>query len=372
MEFPIFKTKFTEPLAPLGPHSAGQGSIIEGKSKTFNLIDPKEREEYFQFKAGPEIKRLREYLKENSFIAYLLGKKNAGKGTYSKMFSEIIGPERVIHFSIGDMIREVDKELINPVQKKELFSFLKKNYRGWVPLEEIMKSLEQRSTETLLPTELILALTKREIEKKEKKTIFIDGFPRDLDQISFSLFFRDLIGYREDPDIFILIDVPESVIDERLKYRRICPVCKTPKNLKLLPTKKIGYHQDSKEFYLLCDNPECQEVEMVQKEGDEKGIELIKERLTRDEKLIKRALSLYGIPKVLLRNSVPRAKVKDFVDDYEITPEYTYEWLSKEKKVRVKERPWQVLDDKGEPSFSLLPAPVVVSLIKQLDDILIP
>jgi hypothetical protein len=42
----------------------------------------------------------------------------------------------------------------------------------------------------------------------------------------------------------------------------------------------------------------------VQKEGDEFGIELIKERLEMDEKLMKLAISLYGIPKIFLRNAI--------------------------------------------------------------------
>ena len=230
MEFPIFKTK------------------IKGAAKKFNLADPKERADYFQLKAGPEIKKLREYLKKNTFVAYLLGKKNSGKGTYSKMFAEIVAPEKISHFSIGDMVREVDEELRDKKRKKELYFFLEKNYRGWVPFKKIISALEKRSTKTLLPTELILALVKRQIAKRKKKTLFIDGFPRDLDQISYSLFFRDLIGYREDLDIFILIDVPGSVIDERIKWRRVCPKCQTSRNFKLLPTSKVDYDKRKKEF----------------------------------------------------------------------------------------------------------------------------
>lgn len=352
IEFPIFKTK------------------LEGKTQSFNLIDPQERVAYFELKAGFEIRKIREYLKENSFIAYLLGKKNSGKGTYSKMFAEVIGPEEIFHFSIGDMIRGIDEELKNNKRKKELISFLERDYRGWVPLKDLIAALEKRDTKTLLPTELILALVKREIAKKEKKALFIDGFPRDLDQISFSLFFRDLIGYRDDPDIFILIDVPESVIDERLKYRRVCPVCKTSRNLKLLPTEKVGYDQKLEEFYLVCDNPNCRGCKMVQKEGDELGIEAVRERLTTDEKLIKQAFSLYGIPKILLRNSVPVAEAKKYIDDYEITPAYSYEWLAEKNRVKINEKPWQMFDDRGNKSFGLLPPPMVVSLIKQLADIL--
>lgn len=356
MPFPIFKTK------------------IEGKgdeTRVFDLNNPKEREKYFELKAGKEIEKMRGYLKKgNTFVAYLLGKKNSGKGTYSKMFKEVVDPERVDHFSIGDMIRAVDEELKDESKKKELSSFLGRNYRGWLPLEEVTSLLEKRNTKTLLPTELILALTKREVSKRTRKALFIDGFPRDLDQISYSLFFRDLIGYRDDPDIFVLLDVPEKVIEERIKWRRVCPLCQTSRNLKLLPTSKISYDKEKKEFYLICDNPACQAAKMEKKEGDELGIAPIRERLEKDEKLINQAVSLYGIPKILLRNSVPVKEAEKFVDDYEITPEYHFEWDEEEKRVKIIEKPWQFLDDEGVESFSLLAAPVVVSLIKQMVKVL--
>ena len=368
IEFPIFKTKIDS-------------------SKKFDLTDFEQRQAYFDFKAGKEIKKLREYLKENTFIVYLLGKKNSGKGTYAKMFKEVIDKDRIEHFSIGDMVRKFDEVVQDKKKRKELISFLEKNYRGFASLEEIIKSLEKRSTKTLLSSELILALVKKEIAKKGRKTFFIDGFPRDLDQVSYSLFFRDLIDYREDPDVFVLIDVPEAVIDERIRHRVICPLCQTSRSLNLFPTKKVEYDKKEKKFHLICDNSECRGARMVQKEGDALGIEPIKERLKTDEKLIKQAFSLYGIPKVLLRNSVPVDKAKEFVDDYEITPEYSYELdknsgevnpvrdsenKEKPKKecisngVKIVEKPWQILDDNGVPCYSLMPPPVVVSLIKQI------
>jgi len=352
MQFPIFKTK------------------IGGLNQKFDLNNPRERKNYFELKAGKEIEKLREYLQDgNTFIAYLLGKKNSGKGTYSKMFAEIVDPEKIAHFSIGDMIRGLDNILKDKNKKEELVSFLEKNYRGGHSIKEILNLLEKRSTSApLLPTELILLLVKREIAKHPKKSIFIDGFPRDLDQMSFTLFFRDLVGYRDDPDIFVLIDVPEKVIDERIKYRRVCPKCQTSRSVKLLPTSKVGYDPKKKEFYLNCDNPACSGPIMVPKEGDERGIAPIKERLIKDGKLIAQAASLYGIPKVFLRNSVPKSIAEKTVDDYEITPEYYYEWDG--KKVIVQERPWVVSDDQKNPSYSLLPPPVVLALIKQLTKVL--
>ncbi|MCK4453971.1 nucleoside monophosphate kinase [Candidatus Parcubacteria bacterium] len=352
MNFPIFKTK------------------IKDLSRKFNLTDPMERQKYFQLKAGKEIEKIREYLKNKTFIVYLLGKKNSGKGTYAKMFAEIVWPEKIFHFSIGDMIREIDGELKDKEKKKQLIDFLEKGYRGWVSVNKIISILESRSTKELLPTELILTLIKREIAKQKGKAIFIDGFPRELDQIAFSLFFRDLVDYRQDPDIFVLIDVPEKIIDERIKWRRVCPVCQTSRNLKLLPTSKIGYNKDKKEFFLICDNPKCKGAKMLQKEGDASGIGPIKERLGIDEALIKKAFSLYGIPKILLRNSVPVNKAKEFIDNYEVTPEYSYQWDEKGKKVKIIEKPWIVQDEKNVSSYSLMPPPVVLSFISQMVDVL--
>ena len=353
MEFPIFRTK------------------MKGINKKFDLTIPEERQEYFELKAGPEIKKLRKYLENNSFIIYLLGKKNSGKGTYSKMFGEIVSPDKIAHIAIGDVVRKVHQEILSDKSKKnKLIEWLSKNYRGYISVEETIKSLLSRSTKKLLPTEFILALVRREISKMPKKSLFIDGFPRDLDQISYSLFFRNLIDYRQDPDIFVLIGVPENVINERIKWRRICPSCQTSRNLRLLPTSKIRYDSNKKEFYLICDNPKCRGERMVSKEGDEAGIAMIKDRLEKDGELIKKAFSLHGIPKILLRNSVPAEKAKEIVDDYEITPEYSYKLSKDNKKVEVIEKPWKFSDDQGIPSYSLMPPPVVVSMISQMVDVL--
>lgn len=361
INFPVFKTK-------------------SDKYKKFDLTDAKSRQEYFEYKCGPEIKKLREYLKKNTFIAYFLGKKSSGKGTYSKMLAEIVDKDKIAHFSIGDMIRSFDEVIRDEKKKKELVAFLEKNYRGFLSLADIMKSLESRSTKVLLPSELILALAKREISKLGRKAIFIDGFPRDMDQVSYALYFRDLIDYREDPDVFVLIDVPTSVIDERIKFRVICPLCQTSRNLKLLATKNVEYDKTDKKFHLICDNSSCLATRdlakpdkgsrMVTKEGDELGIEPIRERLNKDEVLIRQAFSLHGVPKITLRNSIPVNQVKEFTDDYEITPEYIYNLDEKSGQVKVLERPWEVSDDQGIASNSLMPPPVVVSLIKQLVQVL--
>lgn len=337
---------------------------------SFDLSDPAQRKEYFKFKVGPEIKLLEEYFKNRStFVGYLLGKKNSGKGTYSKLFMEIFGEQYAAHIAVGDIVRDVHANFAKSARKKELVSFLQKNYRGFISINEALERLMGRDTKTLLPTEFVLALVKYEISKMPKKALFIDGFPRGLDQVSYSLYFRELIGYRDDPDFFVILNVPEAVIDERIKSRVVCPICHTPRGLKLLRTKEVGYDKKTGEFFLKCDTPECRGERLVAKEGDELGIEPLRERLEMDAKMMQTTLNLHGIPKIVLSNSVPVKESSQYAP-YEITPEFVYSWDDTHQKVVIEERPWVINDDSGVPSYSLMPPAVVVLLIKQMVEVL--
>ena len=118
-EFPIFKTK-TPPGSP-----------------KFDLADPEARASYFKYKAGPEIAKIKQYLQDRTFVALLLGKKGSGKGTYSKLFAEALESDNVVHLSVGDLVRSVDEEVQNPQKREELVSYLKANYRGFLPIEKL-------------------------------------------------------------------------------------------------------------------------------------------------------------------------------------------------------------------------------------------
>lgn len=351
---PIFKTK------------------VEGHEEKFMLEDPVERRKYFDLKAGPEIEKLRDYLqKGNTFVGFLLGPKNSGKGTYTKLFMEAVGGEHIAHISVGDIVRAAKQAAQSESKREELIGFLKKRYRGFVKVEEIIDGVLNWSVTNLLATEAILALVEWEIDRLDRKALFIDGFPRTLDQVSLALYFRALMGYRDDPDFFVFIDVPEVVMDERMKTRVICPQCQSPRSTKLLRTKEVGYDAEKKEFYLICDNPNCigfGKLRMVVKKGDELGIEAIRERIEMDKKVMKTLLDLQGAPKVYLRNSVPVDVAREYVDDYEITPAYRYELEG--RKVKVVEEPWTIKDEEGKTSYSLLPAAVALSLIKQTSQVL--
>ena len=352
IDFPVFKTKKEE------------------VTQKFNLNDPDGRRQYFAAKAGAEIEKLKKYLESNTFVAYLVGKKNSGKGTYSKLFAEIVGSEYVSHLSVGDIVRDVHRKLSDSKAKEELIEFLKGNYRGFMPVEEAINAVVNKDQSTLIPSEMIVTLIKYEIGKRSKKAIFVDGFPRALDQVSYSLFLKELIGYRDDPDFFVFIDLPESVIEARIKGRVICPKCNVPRNINLSPTKEIGYDETAKTFYLICENLACGGARMIPKEGDELGLEPIRERLEIDDQIFRQLLNLKGVPKVYLRNTVPVNKINEYIDDYEITPVYKYEYNSGTQKVEIKEESWVIDDDNGVSSYSLLPAPVALGLIKQVAQVL--
>lgn len=344
------------------------GTKVKGLTKKFDLNSPTGREAYFKAKVGNEIEIIKKYLDKKTFVAYLIGKKNSGKGTYSQIFTEIFGADKVALVSIGDIVRNVSADWPN-FKKSPKFERLKKLYRGYISFDDAVSALTGRSQSKLLPTEFVLALLKLTIEDLKGKTLFIDGLPRELDQVSYSLYFRDLIGYRDDPDMFILIDIPESVIDERIKYRVVCPNCKNTRNIKLLITNKYEYDPKTKKFYLLCDSPRCTGgFRMVPKEGDSLGIGPIRDRLNKDEEILRKAFALHGIPKILMRNHVAESEASKYFDDYEITPEYSFKLNG--DKIEVIEKPWTVKDDNGTPSVSLLSAPVVVSMLKQIAEVL--
>lgn len=333
-------------------------------TKTYDLDNIAERRAYYQEKIGKEIEYLRDYFRKQTFLAYWLAPKQSGKGTYMNGLKEIFGTELFTHISVGDLVRAADIDVKENGKESETYKYALKNYRGDMDLDEAMDALTGRSTQALVPTELVMTFLRQAIQKYEKKTLFIDGFPRNLDQVSYSLYFRELVNYREDPDVFIMINAPITVLDERMKQRRTCLTCGNSRSITLLPTKELGYDKETDEYYLICDFPGCKGGRMVTKEGDEKGIEYLKSRIVADIEVMGRARKLYGIPKIELYNSLDKDKALNYVDPYECTSECVYAH-DDEGKISISKTLWELHD--GENSYySLLPAAVITQLVKQL------
>jgi adenylate kinase family enzyme len=357
----------TEPWYEYKPDYTWMKSKM-GTNKTYDLDTVSGRRDYYAEKVGAEIDYLKEYFKKQTFLGYWMAPKQAGKGTYMNGLKEIFGAETFSHVSVGDVVRAAHVEFETEGKDSEVYQYASKFYRGDMHLDEAFEALVGRTTSALVPTELVMVLVRRIIEKTNKKSLFIDGFPRNLDQVSYSLYFRELINYRDDPDVFILINAPITVLDERMKQRRTCLTCGNSRGISLLPTEHRGYDKEKDEFYLICDLPGCTGGRMVTKEGDHLGIEVIKDRVMMDVEVMKRARKLFGIPKIELYNSYESAVAFDYIDEYELTSACDYS-LGKDGEVVMSKVLWELTDGK-EKFYSLLPAAVVVQLVKQLAAIL--
>ena len=110
---------------------------------------------------------------------------------------------------------------------------------------------------------------------------------------------------------------------------------------------------------------------MYGKEGDEMGIDSIRERLELDDQLIDKIFRFLVFQKGLIRNAVPTELSKEIM--WMIMKSRRHTSMSTTKKtgkVKTIEKPFVVKDDEGVEVYSLLAPPVALSLIKQLVRIL--
>ncbi len=139
----------------------------------------------------------------------LLGAPNAGKGTYASRLKEIY---KIPHISTGDLLREAIKNNIK--EGREAKKFMD---RG-----------------KFVPDELIINLLKERLSQPDaKKGIFLDGFPRTIEQAKI---LDKLIGI----DAVLNFDVNEEVALARSENRRICKNCGEIFNIVGIPPKKEG------------------------------------------------------------------------------------------------------------------------------------
>lgn len=107
----------------------------KGVTKRFDINSPDGRKEYFEAKVGEEIKALRDYMQERTFVVYMVGKKNSGKGTYTKLLAEIFGKDKIEHISVGDIVREMHSGW-EEFKKEPEYARLKQIYRGKISFED--------------------------------------------------------------------------------------------------------------------------------------------------------------------------------------------------------------------------------------------
>ena len=148
-------------------------------------------------------------------IVILLGAPGSGKGTVAGELAA--SNSNLKHVSSGDLLR-------GAVAKGTAAGTEAKGYM---------------EAGKLVPDELIARMIKDVVaETTGDVTMLLDGFPRNLAQAEI------LAGMGAPVKSAVLIDVPDSIIQDRIAGRRTCPKCKAGYHVKNLPPKVEG----------ICDN----------------------------------------------------------------------------------------------------------------------
>ena len=168
-------------------------------------------------------------------ITILLGAPGSGKGTIAGNLAA--ANSNLKHVSSGDLLRgAVAKGTTAGVEAK---AYMDKG--------------------ALVPDELIARMIKDVIAETEGDvTMLLDGFPRNLAQA------KILEETGAPVRSVVLVDVPDSIIQDRIAGRRTCPQCKAGYHVKALPPKVEG----------VCDK--CGEKLVVRKDDNP---ETVKDRL---------------------------------------------------------------------------------------------
>ena len=169
-------------------------------------------------------------------IVILLGAPGSGKGTVAgKLASE---NEGLKHVSSGDLLRgAVAKGTSAGVEAK---GYMEKG--------------------NLVPDALIAQMIKDVVaETTGDVTMLLDGFPRNLAQA------KILEEMGAPVKSAVLIDVPDSIIQDRIAGRRTCPKCKAGYHVRNLPPKVEGVCDVCGEKLVIRkdDNPETVKDRLV-------------------------------------------------------------------------------------------------------------
>ena len=144
----------------------------------------------------------------------IFGPPGSGKGTQSKLISELYG---IPHISTGDIFRD---------------EMARGSRLGRLAEEYISKGL-------LVPDEVVVEMVRERLLREDCKPGFIlDGFPRTLRQAEELDRILEELGGRLDAVINLVVDEEEVV--RRITLRRVCSVCGAIYHLEFNPPKRPG------------------------------------------------------------------------------------------------------------------------------------
>lgn len=178
---------------------------LNGNKCDTDLLELMVKEDYHQEENASKT-AFKQKTKFSTFKVILAGAPAAGKGTQCEVIQENFG---LVHLSTGDILR-------NAVSKQTLLGQMVKPYMD---------------AGHLVPDDLVIELILNRLTDQDCETRgwLLDGFPRTKSQAD-ALRNSGII-----PDVFLLLDVPEEILVERVTGRRTDPVTGKVYHMKFNP-----------------------------------------------------------------------------------------------------------------------------------------
>ncbi|XP_002961799.2 adenylate kinase, chloroplastic [Selaginella moellendorffii] len=190
----------------------------------------------------------------------------SGKGTQCELITDKYG---LVHIAAGDLLRaEVAAGTENGIKAQEYMN------KG-----------------QLVPNEIVVSMVKRRLEEQDaqEKGWLLDGYPRSVSQA------EALEALNIRPHVFILLQVPEDILVERVVGRRLDPV-----------TGKI--------YHLTYAPPETPEIEARLTQRSDDTEERVKLRLKTHRQNVEDVLSIYSDVIVPVDGNRPKTEVFSSID----------------------------------------------------------
>ncbi|KAL3830303.1 hypothetical protein ACJIZ3_019105 [Penstemon smallii] len=268
-----FTASFLNPNKPLTSspnhlllNSKFSSSHSDSPFLSLHLNQNLSRTQFRRSKGAPSFVVVASGEKAEPLRVMISGAPASGKGTQCEL---IRTKYDLVHVAAGDLLRaEVAAGTENGKRAKE---YMEKGQ--------------------LVPDEIVVTMVKERLSQQDslEKGWLLDGYPRSVSQAT------ALKKFGFDPDIFILLEVPEELLVERVVGRRLDPV-----------TGKI--------YHLKYSPPETDEIAARLTQRFDDTEEKVKLRLLTHNSNVEAVLSLYEGITIKIDGSLPKQEVYSEID----------------------------------------------------------
>ncbi|XP_042014886.1 adenylate kinase, chloroplastic-like [Salvia splendens] len=255
-----------KPLAPTPSHLLPTSKPSQLASLSLRLNQNPSQTHFRKSKAVPGLQVVASGQKGEPLRVMISGAPASGKGTQCELITK---KYNLVHIAAGDLLRaEVAAGTENGKRAKEFMEMGK-----------------------LVPNEIVVMMVKERLSQQDSQENgwLLDGYPRSESQAT------ALKKFGFVPDIFILLEVPEEILVERVVGRRLDPV-----------TGKI--------YHLTYSPPETEEIAARLTQRFDDTEEKVKLRLLTHNSNVESVLSLYEDQIVKVDGTLPKEEVFSQID----------------------------------------------------------